>query len=287
MKKSNPDHTVLSGLLSKDLGVYLLDRDRKQEIALNDLAGKLSRLEDTVAAQGSDIRVLEALLKQPEMQKPFIDLAERFVTRFERFLEETVRENAYRDGLSMTRSEQGSASDIRRQNEREREDLEREKELRLQIARCRRKIGALLRTINRQGLTPGRQGAALSRQNEIGSGGGDTATAVRIPASASAADAQTQAAAQTPQYGHIAPDAGGTSEVGADRRDAQDSAAERMDDLRFHWILGRRAGEDLPDPQGGFLIRKGEAVSKEIVQKAMQLGLLDALTLSVYTFQSI
>lgn len=96
MKNQRILNTSLLGVAPGELERYLIEQEKKHDTLISDLAEKLGRLEDTIVAQKEEIKGLEEQLKKPEMQKQFIDLAERFLARFEQILERTLREPTYK-----------------------------------------------------------------------------------------------------------------------------------------------------------------------------------------------
>ncbi|MCL2121156.1 MAG: hypothetical protein FWH28_02780 [Clostridiales bacterium] len=136
MKKEKQLNTSLLGVAPADMENYLLQQEKKHEDAIAELAGKLKHLEDTIAEQGDDIQNLETLLKRPEMQNAFIDLAERFLIRFGDVMEEVAQESAEQKD----KPENSPAVPDRRRN----------KELRQQIENYRMQINELMQTIDKR-----------------------------------------------------------------------------------------------------------------------------------------
>ncbi|MCL2166164.1 MAG: hypothetical protein FWH49_02580 [Clostridiales bacterium] len=154
MKKEKQLNTSLLGVAPADMENYLLKQEKKHEDAIAELAGKLKHLEDTIAEQGDDIQNLENLLKRPEMQNAFIDLAERFLVRFGDVMEEAARESAaQKDGAG--------------QNHGEADRLPQVEELRRQIENYRTQINELLQSIDKRYKTKENNNKATDRLKEL------------------------------------------------------------------------------------------------------------------------
>ncbi len=241
MDKTKNFNTSLLGVAPRDLEEYLILREKSHQEAIADLSEKLNQLEKAIALQGEEIKALEGLLERPEMQKTFIDLSERFLLRFERTLENVARETISQNRTALT--------------DRERECERREKELRLQIARCRRKVNTLLRNLNQQqekGRPLPPSAGTIGETGEPEETEAEAAAAVSATAAPAAASADVTTAA--------AP-----------------VAANAQQSLRFRYLLGKAAGSDLSDNQGGLLIKKGQIIGLQEAEAVYQQGLLDQL----------
>jgi hypothetical protein len=148
MGKQRALNTSFIGVAPKNLTEYLISREQEHEELISSLSDKLNGIEKAIESQNEEIRKLEERLNQPEMQKSFIDMAERFLTRFERILQETVRrtmkpesggpgDGGPRGGLPEQETAGSDYEDERLQ----------ERELIMQIAKNRRKIKELLRNM--------------------------------------------------------------------------------------------------------------------------------------------
>lgn len=230
----------------KGVKAYLIVQDKKHEAAIDDLTEKYRRLEKAVEEQSEEIKELEGLMRKQDLYKPFIDMTERFLARFERMLEDATQGNVYlryKNSLS----------------QRERELIQEEKELRLLMARCRRKINSLLRAVERGSRrmrdfsrtdAPGAdyraEAAAVSESNEPSAAGASAAGAA-VPGAAAPAVAPT------------------------------DGAAGGPNGLKLLYLLDKKAGKDLCGRGGEVLVREGEAICMNTAEKIYHQGLLEQL----------
>ncbi|MDR0468547.1 MAG: hypothetical protein LBH09_01065, partial [Peptococcaceae bacterium] len=95
LSKKRALSTSFLGVAPKDLAEYLISREQDHKELISGLSDKLHKLEKAIETQSEEIRKLEGFLKQPEMQESFIDMAERFLARFEQMLQDTVRKTMY------------------------------------------------------------------------------------------------------------------------------------------------------------------------------------------------
>ncbi len=278
MEKPKNFNTSLLGVAPKDLEEYLLLREKSHQEAIADLSEKLNQLEKAIALQGEEIKALGGLFERPEMQKPFIDLAERFLQRFEQSLENVARETITQNRADLT--------------ERERECERREKELRLQIARCRRKVNTLLRNLNQpqkeQSLPPSagffgeaqevleevQESADAGRREAAGApAGAETAGA----GEKNAEPARNSATAGTAGTAGTTATAETTGTAGTIGMGSITDIADSRQSLKFRYLLGKTAGSDLAGNQGELLIKQGQAIGLKEAEVIYQQGLLDQL----------
>ena len=315
MDNQDARRTTPRGPAQKSLKEYLISQDKKHESAIEGLTEKLRRLEKAVETQNAEIKGLERkLLGQPDLQKPFIDLAERFLVGFEQMLEDATRDNVYLRAKSSL-------------SQREQELIREENDLRLQIARCRRKVNALLRAVDRRAGEAGhgeaaKQSEAAGRADTDGqaeaaaqSEAAGQPEAVKQPEAAkqsevakqSEAAGQSEAAKQSEAAGqatqpalsahagqervvHIVGLMADESKKPAEKAEAapagggDESGAETAlpcHELRLLYLMDKTAGEDLWGKEGELLIRQGEPICMGSAEKIYHQGLMEQLVQNI------
>jgi hypothetical protein len=204
----------------------------KHGIAIDKLSDRLESIEKTVASHGEEMKEFDRRISRAEMMKPFVDLAERFLTKFEQMMETATKDNVYlRFKADLSRREQ--------------ELIKEENELRLQMARCRRRVNSMMR--------------ALARREEV---------------AVSVKDAGFEAAASVVGYAPA-----------ADVSDAitGSSAAKTPHDnsLKLLYLIDKTAGEDIVGQGGEQLICKGERICMATAEKIYDQGLTEQLVKSM------
>ncbi|MEL7622878.1 MAG: hypothetical protein AAGU12_04750 [Clostridiales bacterium] len=270
MEKPKNFNTSLLGVAPKDLEEYLLLRERSHQEAIADLSEKLNQLEKAIALQGEEIKALGGFLERPEMQKPFIDLAERFLQRFEQSLENVARE-------TMNQNSRAALT------ERERECERREKELRLQIARCRRKVNTLLRNLNQpqkeqQSLPPSADSFSFGEVQEVLEEVEESVGAEgKGEAALETGAARTGSSAEEARNSGTAGTTTTTGTTGTAGMGNMADIADSRQSLKFRYLLGKVAGSDLAGNQGELLIKQGQSIGLQEAEAVYQQGLLDQL----------
>ena len=93
MKKQKRLSTSLFGVSRKDIETHLALVENEHEASVSNLTEKLDVLEKAIVAQNEEMKNLQELLSKPDMQQSFIALAEQLLSRFEKVMEKTVRDN--------------------------------------------------------------------------------------------------------------------------------------------------------------------------------------------------
>ena len=260
MRRQTLVGTSIPGVSQKALEAHLYEMEKMHERAIGDLKDKLEQLEKAIATQRDEIKGLEDLMQQPEMQERFIDLSERFLARFEKMIDEAMRKS-------------GGMSSPGVMNKREMDARERERELRLQIARYRR----LIKSMSRASVSTEEQEAENGRMSRLaGQSSNDRSQFTELdeyqlgPLARADDDLATgsSGSAESARPGNEAPG----EHTGADSH-----GEKGLKELRFLYLLEKKAGAELFDQTGEVLIRSGEPISLETAEKIFREGLMDQL----------
>jgi hypothetical protein len=169
--------TSLLGLSPKAVERRAAAQEMEHRQALLGLRERLDQLERALLRQEEEKKVLDQLLERPEMRPEFLDLAERFLSRFESALRDAVKQL-------------GAAPTPRGVDER------RDRALRQQIVRCGSHLRKLLRNLE------GREKTAVQAKPAIDAARQDERAAQAEPAGDAAR--QDERAAQAEPAGDAA-----------------------------------------------------------------------------------
>ena len=237
----------LFGISKKDFEAYVDDMERKHEVLVKGLANQLERLEKSIEEQNNEIKALESKLKQPEMQKSFIELAEKFLTGFEDFINEAARDisgaNAGAKNIDKTRD--ASSGFIDRQTEID---------LRTRISKCRRRIRALKSDRSTESRESGRAADLPELSDQI------QELSAHVP----------ERSAQIPEPSIQIPE-----------RSAHKAVADLTKETRYQYLLDKTLKRDLITREGEVILRRGEPVTASAADKAYQAGLMEHLALNI------
>jgi len=203
------------------------------------LSEKLGRLETAISVQEAEMKGLQSALARPDMQKAFIELAERFLQAFENKLDEdlqgpsAIKSNMMAKDAVATVSSAAAADDSSLAEAKaadviisDSDQEKRKQELRQQIASCQDKINTLLKTIK--------------RKEEQG----------QIPRS----DDERENSEEPKMKSLVIPT-----------------------NLKYGYLLGKRAGANLYGRNGELLISKGQTIALAQAEDTYNRGLLDEL----------
>ncbi|MCL1849500.1 MAG: hypothetical protein FWF83_07520, partial [Clostridiales bacterium] len=267
----------LMGVSPHELETYLLRQEQEHEASIKNLSDKLNQLEKALATQSDEIQALGDLMAQPEMQRPFIDLAERLLARIERAMGSAIREpmmNTDKDAFSPE----------------ERERMKREDELRLQISRSRRMINALIREVNRQeaGGEDGTESAGLEDLADVLGAGLDGADEI-LDGRRGSRESENQG--YYDENGGLARSMANIERLSKTWDESPDAAENTLhqdekplntipDSLRYHYLMDKQAGQDIIGHDGRVLAKKGETVTLQAARTIHREGLMEQLILS-------
>ena len=271
MKKYPSLNTSLLGVSQKELDSYLAGREKEHRVTIDALTEKLSRLEEAVAAQTDEIKVLEELLHRPELQQPFIDLAYRYLDRIEQILsapdrtamQATRRTAAARQAAKQTEAAQTAVKPAGAKPSPTRQMAARQAALKQAEA----------------AQTAGRQIAVAKPTTPR------QATAAAPPESEPAGVFDKIPLAPHPDEGgkpvfSTAAGAAGTihpfdSALRTGRKFGR--YPERVYTLQYNYLAGKTAGEDVIGRRGELLLGKGELISAESAARVREQGRIEQL----------